>query len=170
MNRTVHIALAAVVALGTPSVGRPQTGADRFQQALKKERVDGDLKGAIALYQQILKEQAEDHSLSARVLLQLGAAYEKQGNADAKAAYQRIVRDFADQTEAASAARARLATLSLAAVVNGGTTVRRIWAGAGIDPEGAPTRDGRSITFVDWQTGDLAVHESIAAEVFGRNG
>ena len=159
MNRTVRIVLMAVVVLVTPSGSHAQSGADRFQQALKKERVDGDLKGAIALYQQILKEQKADRSLSAKVLLQLGAAYEKQGSADAKAAYQRIVRDYSDQTDAASAARARLATLSPAAVANGGTTVRRIWAGADIDPLGAPTRDGRLLTFVDWQTGDLAVRD-----------
>ena len=159
MNRTVCIVLIALVVLVTPSGAHAQGGADRFQQALKKERVDGDLKGAIALYQQILKEQKADRSLSAKVLLQLGSAYEKQGSADAKAAYQRIVRDYSDQTEAASAARARLTTLSPAAVANGGTTVRRIWAGPDIDPLGAPTRDGRLLTFVDWQTGDLAVRD-----------
>src|SRR5215467_7395118 len=149
MSRTVHTALVVMVVLGTPSIARPQSGADRFQQALKKERVDGDLIGAIALYQQILKEQAADRSLSAKVLLQLGSAYEKQGNADAKAAYQRIVRDYADQTEVASAARARLATLTPAALANGGTAVRRIWAGADYVWDAAPTRDGRLVTFVD---------------------
>src|SRR5215467_14811737 len=135
MSRTVHTALVVMVVLGTPSIARPQSGADRFQQALKKERVDGDLKGAIALYQQILKEQPADRSLSAKVLLQLGSAYEKQGNADAKAAYRRIVRDYSDQTEAASAARARLATLSPTAVASGGTTVRRIWAGSDVNTD-----------------------------------
>jgi Tol biopolymer transport system component len=158
MKCAVHLALATVVMLGTPSIARPQRGADRFQQALKKERVDGDLKGAIALYQQILKEQAADRSLSAKVLLQLGSAYEKQGNADATAAYQRIVRDYADQTEAASAARARLATLSPTAVASRGTTVRRIWVGSDVVPDGAPTRDGRLLPFVAWG-GDLAVHD-----------
>ena len=164
MSRIIRFALAAVVVLGVPSIARPQTGADRFQQALKKERVDGDLKGAIALYQQILKEQVADRSLSAKVLLQLASAYEKQGNADAKAAYQRIVRDYADQTEAASVARVRLVALSPAAVATGGTAVRRIWAGADVDPEGGPTRDGRLLTFVDWKTGDLAVHDLVTGE------
>src|SRR5215468_4413875 len=151
MNRTVHLILVAMVVLALPSIGHAQSGADRFQQALKKEHVDGDLKGAIALYQQVLKEQAADRSLSAKVLLQLGSAYEKQGNADAKAAYQRIVRDYADQTEAASVARARLATLSPIAVASGGTTVPPSWSGSGVDPEGTTTRDGRLLTAIAWR-------------------
>ena len=41
-----------------------------------------------------------------------------------------------------------------------GIVVRRVWAGAA-DPHfmGAPSPNGKYLTYVDWETGDLAVHE-----------
>src|SRR5205814_9467808 len=38
------------------------------------------------------------------------------------------------------------------------SAVRRIWAKA-IDGSGSPSSDGRYLSFVDWDTGDLAVRE-----------
>lgn len=40
-----------------------------------------------------------------------------------------------------------------------GVVVRRIWAGPKADPFGSPSPDGRYLTFVDWETGDLALHD-----------
>jgi Tol biopolymer transport system component len=36
---------------------------------------------------------------------------------------------------------------------------RRVWAGPDVDMLGAPSPDGRQLTFVDWSTGDLAVRD-----------
>jgi len=38
-------------------------------------------------------------------------------------------------------------------------SIRRIWAGPGVDLEGAPSPDGRYISYTDWETGDLAFYE-----------
>jgi Tol biopolymer transport system component/beta-lactamase regulating signal transducer with metallopeptidase domain len=38
-------------------------------------------------------------------------------------------------------------------------SLRRIWAGPGVDLGGAPSPDGEYISYVDWDTGDLAVYE-----------
>jgi Tol biopolymer transport system component/beta-lactamase regulating signal transducer with metallopeptidase domain len=38
-------------------------------------------------------------------------------------------------------------------------SLRRIWAGSDVDVEGAISPDGRYISYVDWETGDLAVYE-----------
>jgi len=40
----------------------------------------------------------------------------------------------------------------------------RIWSGSGVDYEGAPTSDGRYISFVDWETGDLALRDLSTGE------
>jgi len=37
--------------------------------------------------------------------------------------------------------------------------IRRIWSGPGVDLGGAPSPDGRYLSYVDWDTGDLAVYE-----------
>jgi Tol biopolymer transport system component len=36
---------------------------------------------------------------------------------------------------------------------------KRVWAGAGVDNMGSPSRDGKLLSFVDWSTGDLAVRD-----------
>lgn len=47
-----------------------------------------------------------------------------------------------------------------AAQESGGMVARRIWAGPGVDVwHGLPSPDGRYYTYVDWETGDLAVRE-----------
>ena len=45
-----------------------------------------------------------------------------------------------------------------------GMTVRQIWAGADVDITGAPTPDGRFLTFTDWSTGDVAVRNLATGE------
>ncbi len=100
-----------VVALGTAAPGA-QAPQQLFQQALVKERAEGALNEAIALYQRVVKEAGTDRALAARALVQLGGVYEKLGSAEAKATYERVVREFADQRETASAAMARLAAIA----------------------------------------------------------
>ncbi|MDP2957263.1 MAG: tetratricopeptide repeat protein [Longimicrobiales bacterium] len=161
MKSIAVLCLALLLTISDASPASAQSGADLFQQALQMERVEGDLKAAIALYQRILEEHAADRALSAKVLVQLGQAYEKMGNSDARTSYQRVIRDYADQPEQVTMARARLDALSASATrsAGAGPTVRRLWSGDDIDATGAPTRDGRLLTFVDWTFGDLALRD-----------
>lgn len=165
MKRIVLSCLVVLLTLTGASPALAQGGNDLFQQALRKERIDGDLKAAIALYQRILKEQGADRALCAKTLVQLGQAYEKLGNADAKSSYQRVIRDYAEQSEQVSVARARLGALSAGAVAaTNGPAVRRLWSGPEVDPFGGPTRDGRLLTFTDWNYGNVAVRDLISGE------
>jgi Tol biopolymer transport system component len=38
-------------------------------------------------------------------------------------------------------------------------TARRVWASGGVDIQGAPSPDGRYLSFTDWDTGDLAIRD-----------
>jgi Tol biopolymer transport system component len=145
--------LAVLLTVAGTSPASAQSGTDLFQQALRKEQVDGDLKAAIALYQRILKEHATDRALSAKTLVQLGQAYEKMGNADARSSYQRVIRDYADQSEQVAVARARLGALSAGATLaaragDAGVVFRQI----GFDGLGNPTArfspDGKTVVYV----------------------
>ena len=166
MKRSAALYLVVLATVGGPSLAAAQSGADLFQQAIRKERVDGDLKAAIVLYQRILKEHGADRALSAKTLVQLGQAYETLGNADARSSYQRVLREYADQSEPAAVARTRLTALSVSATSSYASepVVRRIWSGDDVDPMGAPTRDGKLLTFVNWFTGDLAVRDLTTGE------
>jgi Tol biopolymer transport system component len=157
---TKVLVLLALTAAPVPAYG--QSADALYQEALRKERTEGDLRGAIALYERVVG--SGERALAARALLRIGQAYEKLGQTEAQRAYERLVREYADQTEPVLAARGRLNALAAAtatprAVANAGLTLRRVWHDPGVDMEGQPTPDGSLLTFVDWQTGDLAVRD-----------
>ena len=82
-----------------------------LQSGLTMETVQGDIKGAIALYERAAREAGANRSLAAKAQMRLGAAYQKLGDAQARTVYERVVRDYADQPEAVEA-RARLNALA----------------------------------------------------------
>jgi Tol biopolymer transport system component len=101
--------IATALALTSPM--RAQSGHELFQQALSKERAEGKLQEAIALYQRVVEVVSADHALAARALLQLGRCYEQLGNAEARTAYERLIARYPDQTDLVSQAKVRLAAL-----------------------------------------------------------
>jgi Tol biopolymer transport system component len=104
----VLIATAAL-ALSTPM--RAQSGHELFQQALSKERAEGKLQEAIALYQRVVEVASADHALAARALLQLGRCYEQLGHTEARTAYERLIARYPDQTDLVAQAKTRLTAL-----------------------------------------------------------
>jgi Tol biopolymer transport system component len=141
-----------------------QSGSELFSQALAKERTEGKLDEAIALYQRVATEFASDRTLAAKALVQMGRAYEKLGKGEARKAYDRVVRDYADQRELAAEASARIAALdrtllSAAKGAASGLVAKQVWTGPEVDTLGSTSADGKYLSFTDWQTGDLAVRE-----------
>jgi len=115
MRQSVRAGVVMLAWLGSMGLARfaatqdlQPTGTDLFQQALVKERADGRLEEAIAIYRQVL-DATSDRSLMAQTLVRIGASYEKLGMTEAREAYERVARDYADIAEPAATARARLA-------------------------------------------------------------
>src|SRR5712691_305533 len=98
------VTVASVALLHT--AGDDRKASALLQAAQAKEAIEGDLKGAIALYQQAADEAGANRALAARALLGSGQAYQKLGGAQADAIFARIVRDFTDQRNVVAAARA----------------------------------------------------------------
>jgi len=94
----------------TPGAYGQTRAEDLFQQALRMERVSGDLDGAIQLYQQVV--ETGDRSLGARALVRIAESYEKLGREGARQAYARIIEEFGDQTEQVELAKERLERIS----------------------------------------------------------
>ena len=124
-----------------------QSGDDLFQQALQKEKAQGDLDGAISLYQKIVDNFSDARDvLVARALLQMGMVYEKLGADlvdEAVQAYERVVREYADHPAIVAEAQSRLAVLvSVPKVADTPKTltVRKL-LDYGLD--GFPSPDGR---------------------------
>jgi len=98
----------------------------RFQEAHRKETIDGDLKSAIDLYRRAIAEAGSNRLIAAQALVRMGECYEKLGDAEARKAYERVVREFGDQKESVAAARVRLAALGRPAAPSG-ISVRRVF-------------------------------------------
>jgi tetratricopeptide (TPR) repeat protein len=160
MTRTIVSALA-IVAIGVSLVTAQNTAATMIEAARKTAVVDGDLDGAIKQYQAIVETYAKtDRAAAATALVRMAADYQKLGRAaESQAAYERVVREFSDQREAVSEARARLASVQSPAGFQSGPTARRIWAGKDKDfgPD-VPSLDDRywSATVA---TGDVVVRD-----------
>ena len=108
--------IALVLAVVLPS---PDTAAQKSQSAdvllgaaLHQEEVEGNLEAAIETYKKILADFPDNRPMAARALLQMGQCYEKLGKDEARKAYERLVRDYADQSEQVKLARTRLAALT----------------------------------------------------------
>jgi Tol biopolymer transport system component len=136
-----------------------------LQAAQHKQLVEGDLKGALQLYQQVIAQHGGNRTAVAKALVQMGKCYEKQGLAQARKAYDQVVRDYGDQREMVAEARARLSALSPSAssVVTRkaatGPTIRQVWAGPDVDAYSTPSPDEQYLAYTDWETGDLAIRE-----------
>jgi Tol biopolymer transport system component len=159
------LAAALLAALAVPTglaSGQKNDEAEVLLQAARhKELVAGELEGAIGIYKKVLADHAGNRPVAARALVGLGQCYEKLGQQGAREAYERVLRDYADQSEAATEARSRLATLTRtgAPAASRELGTRRVWGGPGVDIEGSVSPDGRLLTFIDWETGDVAVRD-----------
>jgi len=138
-----------------------QSAGVLLQSGLYKEDVNGDLEAAIAIYERVLKEFPKDRPVAAKALLHIGSCYEKLGKQEAQKAYQRLIKEFADQPEPVAQARARLAALQ---TDPSGMTIRRVWSTPDAYPVGVVSADGRYFTVLERETGALAIRDLTTGE------
>ena len=160
------IAVAVLVAglwTGVHGIGQSDKQGEALLQAARNiELVKGDLKAAIDQYKKILARPDVGRTVAAKALLAMGQCYESLGQAEARNAYEQLLRQYGDQAEQVQAARARLAAMAGSPGRTAGTemTIRRVWSGAGVDLTRSPSPDGRYLSIMDAETqGDLAIWE-----------
>jgi Tol biopolymer transport system component len=82
-----------------------------LRAAIEKEEVDGDLQGAIDMYKQIVVKHGDNRAIAAKAQLRIGLCYEKLGREQAglaQKAFETVVKDYPDQTEAVNLAKQKL--------------------------------------------------------------
>jgi len=87
-----------------------QSGEDLFQKALRLERNEGKLMEAIELYNSVVAKEGNE-SLAAQAQLRIGLCYEKLGQKkvkQAQEAFQKVIDNFPEQTEAVKVAQEKL--------------------------------------------------------------
>jgi Tol biopolymer transport system component len=123
LNRLMQsMILAASLMAAQATKGDPEV---LLRAAIEKESVDGDLKAAIQQYEKIAR--SGNRVAAAKALVRMGQCYEKLGDAEARKAYERTVREYGDQKDSAAAARARLAVLAGPRDAGQGVRRRLIW-------------------------------------------
>jgi Tol biopolymer transport system component len=156
MRQILVLTILAFLAAGQG----PDRAEVQLQAAIKKEVFDGDLKGAIEQYKKIVSSYGNNHAVAAKALVRMGQCYEKLGDTqaqEARKAYERVVRDYADQAEIVAQARVRLAALGGPGGA-GGLVARRVLTDASGVRE-VLTADGKYIRGLDRDTGDVVQFE-----------
>lgn len=141
-----------------------QESADElYEAAVFKKEAEGDLQGAIQIFLKAIAKFPENRKVAAKAQLQIGICYEKLGTKEAEKAFQKVIDNYPEQSEPVREAKEKLSLLlrSRAFIETGDTEfkIRQVWTGPGADVEGAVSPDGRFLSFVDWETGDLAIRE-----------
>jgi len=158
----VCTAIVAILALALSSAGQ-QSAEQLYKAGLYEEEVGGDLQKAIGIYQDILKRFPDNREIAAMAQLHIGLCHEKLGTKEAEKAFQKVIDNYPEQSEAVREARDKLSLLlkSQALMKTGAAefSLRQVWSGSGVDILGAVSPDGRYLSFVDWETGDLAIRD-----------
>ena len=128
-----------------------------LRAAIEKEEVDGDLQGAIDLYKQIVAKHSDNRPIAAKALVRLGGCYEKLGKEQAglaQKAFETVVKDYPDQTEAVNLAKEKLAAVlrARAMIEKGGGeyTVTKIHSD---EREGWLSPDGTRLVLLQYDKG-----------------
>jgi len=167
MAKRYLAALVVAAALGSMVGAKLQSSQDLFQKALSLERAGGDLKGAIALYKQIV-DKNEDEALAAQAQLRIGFCLEKSGLDEARKAFQAVIDRFPKQAGAVKIAREKIAGLlnpPPAASDGGDLRLRRIWTGKDRWPYGSLSPDGREFLRVDWAKGEVLGQDTASGKI-----
>ena len=130
-----------------------------LQRAIRKETLEGDLKGAIALYEKTVSEARNDRAVAAKALIGMAECHQKLGDSESQKIYERVLREYGDQKEAAEVARKKIGEKT---DKTAGLVIRTVWANA--QSWGSVSSDGRYLSLADKKTGDLALHDLVTGE------
>jgi len=157
--QSIWVIVFALMLIVASSGYAKQSAGVLLQSGLYQEQVKGDLDAAIKVYERIIINFPKDRPVAAKAQLHIGLCYEKLGLKEAQRAYQKVVDTYPEQAEAVKLANEKLSLLLRAEAVirkeDKEFNIRQVWAGTDVDFYGAPSPDGRYLSYVDWETSDL---------------
>jgi Tol biopolymer transport system component len=167
MTTPTRSTIAAVLAAASVALGSAQQRSQAeidLQAAIRTESVNGDLAAAIRQYTAIVNAHQSERAVVATALLHMADCYQKMGDAESRRIYERLVREFADQTEAVATARARLGGPAQPAA-RSTRGDRALWTGPEVDLFGTVSPDGRYLSYTDWATtNNTMIHDFVTGK------
>jgi Tol biopolymer transport system component len=158
--RCAAVAAIVGVLVSQPAARQAERAETLLQAAMTKALVEGKPAEAIPLFEQVLTTSGVTPAVSAKALLHLGDAYGTLCRPEARATYERLIRDFPKQPEAAAAA----GRLNAPPRCSTQRVARTIWSGSEM-PEGyfvAVSPDARSLLYVrDEPDGSLILRDVV---------
>jgi len=151
-----HHFIAVILVLmfiGVSSGYAQQTAEQLYQSALYKEEIEGELDAAIKIYETVIKQYPENRPFAAKSLLHSGICKERLGMKEAQKSYERVVREYSDQSDIVAQAKVRLSGLSSPDMKKDFVTRRILQDATGV--EGRLTSNGRYITGLNLEKGDV---------------
>jgi hypothetical protein len=148
-KRLVVLALIGALGWAGGLAAQGQSAQSMLDAARKVEVVDGKLDQAIAQYQTIVeKYRKTDPAAAATALLRIAECYQKIGDVQATRTFEQLVREFANQPQAA-VARVRLAELR--GRTPSTAAPKTIWAATTSGPTPySLSESGRYLLICDW--------------------
>jgi len=129
-----------------------------YEEAMLKKDGDGNLPAAIKLFQQILAEFPQNRKIAGKAQLQIGLCYEKLGESEALRAYQKVIAEYADQSEILRTAKERVAILetkrSSPQMKGDEFSLRKVSI-----PYGEPSPDGKWVAYMEDNYLGLSLYE-----------
>lgn len=109
MRQAGIVMLVVAAAMGAVSAAYAESASVMLEKGIHLEETVGDLDGAIEVYGKIVADAKANRRHVAEAQLRLGLCLEKKGKkAEAMAAFQKLIAEYADQTELVRQARAHL--------------------------------------------------------------
>jgi len=157
--------MAGALATGVGSGQQKGQQEVALQAAIRMETVEGNLKGAIQAYKKIA--EGSNRAVAAQALIRMGQCYQKLGDAEATKAYERVVREFADQKDAVEQARALLAASGRDKQPESGIVAQQKWiipSTGGSKEMRQVSPDGRYIPYTNLARTRLYLHDFTTGE------
>ncbi|MGE5359375.1 MAG: hypothetical protein ACM3NQ_10175 [Bacteroidales bacterium] len=149
--RARAVAVLAITACLTLAVAA-QSPRSTFERARLLDESNQNLGDAIRLYSQVAAQATSDRPLAAQAELRAGVLYQRLGRtAEARAAFEKVVESYADQTEAARLARVRLDATAgkvKAAQTDAFAPMRLLPTGTKLAGAGSVSGDGKKMAVV----------------------
>src|SRR5688572_25542752 len=101
-TRTVVLSILLIAGGGIGLIGQrsSQSPEARLGAAMHQADVEGDFDAAIAIFKEVAADPRASRATVAAALLGLAKAYDKRGDREAQTIYERLAREFSDQTAA----------------------------------------------------------------------